>query len=72
MSRRAVVEIGNAHGRIALYLDEREAIDLAEHYGRSDEAYRELMEAVEKAYPPPSDEPSLGVSIYVRTEEPSE
>lgn len=46
-------EIGNAHGRIALYLNEREAIDLAVLYGSGDRAYDELMEAVKQAYPKP-------------------
>jgi hypothetical protein len=48
--REPIVEIGNAHGRIALYLDETEAIDLAGLYGSYDLAYEELLEAVEKAY----------------------
>lgn len=48
-----VVKIGNSRGRIALYLDETEAIDLAHHYGPGDLAYDELMDAVEQAYPPP-------------------
>lgn len=43
--------IGNPRGRIALWLDETEAIELAEHFGRNDSAYDELMEAVERAYP---------------------
>lgn len=43
--------VGNAHGRIALWLDEVEALDLAEHYGRHDLAYDELTKAVERAYP---------------------
>lgn len=53
--RRAAVEIGNARGRIALYLDETEAIDLAHHYGPGDAAYEELMAAIERAYPQPLD-----------------
>ena len=49
--RNGVVHIGNASGKIAVYLDETEAIDLAYLYGPRDDAYRELMEAVEIAYP---------------------
>jgi hypothetical protein len=48
---KGVVHIGNARGKIAVYLDETEAIDLAYLYGPRDDAYRELMEAVETAYP---------------------
>ena len=47
----AAVKIGNPRGRIALYLDETEATELAEHYGPGDLAYDELMQAVEAAYP---------------------
>lgn len=43
--------IGNGKGRIALWLDETEATDLADHYGPGDLAYGELMQAVERAYP---------------------
>ena len=43
--------IGSAHGRIALWLTESEAIDLAHLYGLDDIGAREIMEAVEKAYP---------------------
>lgn len=43
--------IGNARGRIAVWLDESEAIDLAEFYGPGDEAHAEIMAAVERAYP---------------------
>jgi hypothetical protein len=49
-----VVEIGSAHGKIALYLTETEAIDLAHLYGLDDTGAQEIMEAVEKAYPPPT------------------
>lgn len=54
--RKTVVEIGSAHGRIALYLTETEAIDLAHLYGLDDIGAREIMEAVEKAYPKPDEE----------------
>ncbi len=43
--------IGNPHGRIAVWLDEIEAIDLAHLYGTHDEAYLEILKAVELAYP---------------------
>lgn len=48
---QGIVRIGNPQGRIALYLDDTEAIDIAEFYGPRDYAYRELMDAVERAYP---------------------
>jgi hypothetical protein len=68
---RAVVEIGNARGRIALYLDETEAIDLAHQYGPGDRAYDELMDAVEKAYPPPAedDEDRPGIAVVLKADE---
>lgn len=71
MARSGVIEIGNAHGRIALFLDETEAIDLAGMYGVQDGAYREIMDAVEKAYPPepPDDEPRPGISVRVSVRE---
>lgn len=56
LMRKTVVEIGSAHGRIALYLTETEAIDLAHLYGLDDIGAREIMEAVEKAYPKPDEE----------------
>lgn len=65
MSRYGIVEIGNPRGKIALYLDEQEAIDMAWHYGPRDTFYDEMMKAVEQAYPPPSDEPQLGIEIRV-------
>lgn len=55
-----IERIGDAHGRIALYLDEQGARDLAETFGRSDSAYDELMEAVSRAYPPSSHRDTLG------------
>lgn len=51
LDRNGVAHIGNAHGKIAVYLNESEAIDLAHHYGPGDAAYDEIMEAVEVAYP---------------------
>jgi hypothetical protein len=52
MSRHPLEQhIGNARGRIAVWLDESEAIDLAHHFGPRDLAYTELLEAVERAYP---------------------
>lgn len=59
------VHIGNPRGRIALWLDDTEAIDMALHYGPGDGAYRELMEAVEKAYPAELNEPGPGIRIVV-------
>lgn len=46
-----VVHIGNPVGRIAIWCDEREAMDIANWYGPRDLFYREVVEAVEKAYP---------------------
>jgi hypothetical protein len=46
-----VVEIGNAHGKIAIYCDEDEAINIASHYPYPDVFGREILAAVEKAYP---------------------
>lgn len=43
--------IGNPRGRIAVWLDEAEAIDLAHLYGHRDGAYEEILDAVERAYP---------------------
>ena len=57
--------IGDLHGRIAFWMDERTAIDLAVLYGPRDLAYREIMDAVERAYPPPDDEERLGLRILV-------
>ena len=51
------VEVGNPHGRIALYLDKQEAEDLAALYGSQDRAHDELLDAVKRAYPEPVEEP---------------
>lgn len=60
------VEIGNPRGKIALLLDESDAVNLAEVFGPSDLAWKELMDAVEKAYPPETeDEDSPGLIITV-------
>ena len=48
--------IGSAKGRIALWLTESEAIDLAHLYGLDDIGAQEIMDAVEKAYPAPTKE----------------
>lgn len=45
------VHIGNNRGKIALWLDETEAIDLAYKYGLDDLGSKELLNAVEVAYP---------------------
>lgn len=64
---RARVEIGDADGRIALFLNEQSAIDLAHTFGPSDLAYRELLDAVEKAYPPvDEDAPRLEIRLVAR------
>lgn len=49
--QRGAVHVGNPHGKIAIWCDETEAVDLANHYGPSDDFFREVMDAVEKAYP---------------------
>jgi len=46
---RGEVHLGN--GKIAVWLDEKDAIDMAHHYGPSDRFYDELMYAVKLAYP---------------------
>lgn len=51
LGRNDVVEIGSNHGKIAVFLTESEAIDLAHLYGMDDRAAQELMQAVEVAYP---------------------
>lgn len=50
-------EIGDAHGRIALYLNKQSALDLAQMLGPSDMGYDELMLAVSREYP---DDPAPG------------
>lgn len=52
MSRERIpIHIGNPDGRIVIWCDENEAIDIASHYSYKDGFHREIMEAVEKAYP---------------------
>jgi len=50
--RDGIVRIGNPKGKIALYLDENEAMDVMYFYGPRDGAYRELWDAIVAAYPP--------------------
>lgn len=45
------VHVGNAHGKIAIWCDESEAIEIAEFYGPRDAFYKEVMKAVSVAYP---------------------
>ena len=47
------IHIGNPNGRIAVWCDEDEAVELALVYGPRDGFYREVMDAVEQAYPKP-------------------
>lgn len=49
--REGIVSIGNAKGKIAIYCDESEAIDLAHLYHSEDGFRNEILEAVEAAYP---------------------
>lgn len=53
------VHIGNAHGKIALWLTKYEAIGLAQILGSDDNITAELYEAIEAAYPaaPTSEQP---------------
>ena len=46
------VHIGNRKGRIAVWLDEQEAHDMAAHYGHQDGFSAELIKAIDEAYPP--------------------
>ncbi len=46
-----VVHIGNPGGRIALYLDENQAHDLAAMFPFPDMGGKELLEAIALAYP---------------------
>jgi len=46
-----IVKIGNAHGKIALYLDKEEAIAVAMAFPYPDDTWDEIMEAIKKAYP---------------------
>ena len=63
--------IGNGRGRIALWLDETEAIDLAYLYGLNDLGAKELLDAVERAYPSVEDEEDRpGIRIAVTMREP--
>lgn len=43
--------IGDADGRIALWLNEQGAHDLADVFGVEDKAREELLDAIERAYP---------------------
>lgn len=54
--RRGVVEIGDADGRIAVYLNESSAIDLAYLYDSRDPFRSELLNAVSVAYPAPDED----------------
>lgn len=54
---RDAVHIGNPKGKIAIWCDESEAIGLANMYGFRDGFFKDIMDAVAKAYPPiPSEE----------------
>lgn len=54
----AVVEIGNPRGRIALYLDEAEARNLAAIFPPPNMGGAELLEAIKKAYPAAAERPA--------------
>lgn len=51
MGRVGEQHIGNPNGLIAIWCDESEAIDIATHYLWPDEFGREIMQAIERAYP---------------------
>lgn len=61
------VHIGNARGRIAIWCDESDALEMASRYTYPDEFGREILEAVEQAYPKEveDDEPRLGIFLTV-------
>lgn len=49
--RRARVEIGDPDGKIALFLNERSAFDLAAKFPYPDTGGIEILEAIRVAYP---------------------
>lgn len=49
--RNGVVHIGSAHGKVAVYLTETEAYDLADLYGHGDSFSTEIIDAAIAAYP---------------------
>lgn len=51
-----VVHIGNPRGKIAIWCDDSEALDIAYSYSPQDRFYQEIMDAVVKAYPPSEQE----------------
>lgn len=53
--RDGVVRVGNARGKVALYLDEVEAFLLADLYGDRDSCREELINAAIAAYPEESE-----------------
>lgn len=58
--------IGVADGRIAIWCDETLAFDIAAHFPYPDRFSQEIHEAIERAYPPESDDDeTLGISIAV-------
>lgn len=57
MNEPGVVRIGNPRGKIALYLDENEAHDLAAMFPWPDRGGSELLAAIERAYPREDDKP---------------
>lgn len=59
MRRDGEVHIGNAHGRIAIWCNESEAIEIAGIYGPHDGFYKDVMWAIEKAYPKDDASPLL-------------
>lgn len=63
------VKIGNPRGKICLMLDKGEAIDLAYKYGLDDWGAKELLQAVELAYPESTDldeRPGLRIVVSER------
>lgn len=51
MRHATAVHIGDAKGRIALWLDEQSAWDLADLFRHEDLGRKEIIDAILKAYP---------------------
>ena len=50
-----VEHIGDWDGRIALWLNEQSAHDLADCFSHEDLGRKEILDAIERAYPEPQD-----------------
>ena len=52
-------EIGDADGRIALFLNEQSARDLADLLSHDDLGRKEILDAIARAYPKEADDPEI-------------